>query len=162
MVALAEGTQAPDLSLTSADGSRYSLYQRLRESPVVLLAFFKVSCPVCQFTFPYLERLHRSYYTLPIWGVSQDDSDATEAFRRMFGVTFPLLLDQNLDATVNYGLVSVPSLFLVGSDKVIRQSIAGFDKGGLEQTNLELAMAASMSAKPLFSSADEVPQLRPG
>src|SRR5580704_7841495 len=113
MVALLAGTQAPDLSLTSTDGLRYSLYQRLQESPVVLLAFFKVSCPVCQFEFPYLERLHRSYYTMPIWAVSQDDSDSTVAFAKRFGLTFPSLLDDGLTATVQYGLTNVPSLFLI-------------------------------------------------
>ena len=162
MVTLLAGTQAPDLLLRDVDGVRYSLYQRLKESPVVLLAFFKVSCPVCQFEFPYLERLHRSYPQVPIWGISQDDADAATSFKRMFGVTFPILMDSSLDSTVQYGLTNVPSVFLVGNNKEIRQTIVGFDKKQLEQVNLELAMAASASSKPLFSSADEVPEVRPG
>ena len=162
MVALLEGTQAPDLSLTSTDGSRYSLYQRLRESPVVLLAFYKVSCPVCHLEFPYLERLHRSYPRLPIWGISQDDEDATVTFSKMFGITFPTLLDHSLDVSVKYGITHVPSVFLVGSDKMIRQTIVGFSKADLERLNLELATAMDFSSKPLFSAADEVPEFRPG
>jgi hypothetical protein len=27
----------------------------------VVLAFFKISCPTCQYAFPFLERLHRAY-----------------------------------------------------------------------------------------------------
>jgi peroxiredoxin len=162
MVALLAGTQAPDLSLTSTDGLRYSLYQRLQESPVVLLAFFKVSCSVCQFEFPYLERLHRCYYTMPIWAVSQDDADSTVAFAKRFGVTFPSLLDDGLAATVQYGLTNVPSLFLISRERSVIQTIVGFDKAELEKLNLELAVAQGVSAKPLFSTADEVPALRPG
>jgi peroxiredoxin len=162
MVTLLEGTQAPDLTAKSTDGLGYSLYQSLRESHVVLLAFFKVSCPVCQFEFPYLERLHRGYPKIPIWAVSQDDLDATVAFRRMYGITFPTLLDQHLSSTVEYGLTNVPSVFLIGNDKKVRQAIFGFDKVELEKLNLELAMIAGVSSKPLFSSADEVPLLRPG
>jgi peroxiredoxin len=162
MVALLEGTQAPDLSLTSSDGSRYSLYQKLKESQVVLLAFYKVSCPVCHLEFPYLERLHRSFPKLPIWGISQDDEDATVTFSKMFGITFPTLLDSGLDLSVKYGITHVPSVFLVGADKMILQTIVGFSKADLEKLNLELATVMEFSSKPLFSSADEVPEFRPG
>jgi peroxiredoxin len=163
MVALLEGTQAPDLSLPSLDGSRYSLYQRLKESPLVLLAFFKVSCPVCHLEFPYLERLHRSYPKLPIWGISQDDVDATVAFCKMYGVTFPSLLDDNgLFASIDYGITHVPSVFLVTSDRMIRQTIVGFSKSDLDKLGKELARYASSAYKPLFTEADEVPEMKPG
>ena len=162
MVALLEGAQAPNLSLISTDGSSYSLYQRLRESPVVLLAFFKTSCPVCHFEFPYLERLHRSFPSVPIWGISQDDADSAVAFSRMFGITFPGLLDEQLSTSVAYGITHVPTTFLIAEDKLIRQTVVGFNKSDLEKLAVELAMVTGVSSKPLFSSADEVPQMRPG
>jgi peroxiredoxin len=162
MVALLEGTKAPAVSLTSIDGSAYSLYQTLKESQLILLAFTKASCPVCQLELPYLERLHRSYPNIPIWAVSQDDGDVTSGFAKMFGITFPMLLDLRLASTVDYGLTIVPSLFLVGADGTIRQTIVGFVKNDLEKLNLELAMASGYSSKPLFSSADEVPAVKPG
>jgi peroxiredoxin len=162
MVALLEGTQAPDFKLSSIGGQTYSLSQTLRERSLVLIAFFKVSCPVCQFEFPYLERLHRSYPTAAIWGLSQDDADATAAFAKMFGITFPMLLDFRLQTTVDYGLTNVPSVFLIGDDQKIRQTIVGFVKDDLEKSNLELAMSSGNSSKPLFTSADEVPAFRPG
>lgn len=162
MVALAPGTQAPLLALKGVDGQLYSLELTLRESAAVILAFFKVSCPVCQFAFPYLERLHRSYRALPIWGVSQDDADATSAFQRMFGLTFPMLLDEHLQATVSYDLTNVPSVFLISSDQVIRLTSVGFVKAELEQLNKELASYGQQPSAPLFTSADEVPELKPG
>jgi peroxiredoxin len=162
MVALLEGTQAPDLSLTALDGSRYSLYQRLRESPVVLLAFFKVSCPVCHLEFPYLERLHRSYPKMPIWGVSQDDVDSTVTFCKMYGVTFPSLIDSTLASSQHYGITHVPSVFLIGNDRTIRQTIVGFHKSDLDRLGKELAMQAGMTYKPVFTEADEVPEMKPG
>jgi len=128
----------------------------------VLLAFLKVSCPVCHLTFPYLERLHRSYPNVPIWGISQDDADATGSFAKMFGVTFPILLDDILNVTVAFGITIVPSIFLIASDGNIRQTSIGFVKAELEKLNLELAVASGYSAKPLFTAADEVPLLKPG
>ena len=162
MTALSPGMKAPALRLTSLDGQSYTLADTLRAKTVVLLAFFKVSCPVCQFTFPYLERLHRSYPDLAIWGICQDDADAATGFVRMFGVTFPVLLDQGWEASVNYELTNVPSIFLVGHDSTINRTTVGFVKSELEALNEELSEFAGLDKKALFTAADEVPELKPG
>jgi peroxiredoxin len=162
MVAIAPGTKAPDFSLTTMDGSQVILQQELKANQLVVLAFFKVSCPVCQFAFPYLERLHRSYPTVPLFGISQDDADATRAFARMYGCTFPMLLDSRLDTTVAYALTNVPSVFLINQDGSIRQTIVGFVKADYNEANQAMAKARGLSLKPLFTEADEVPELRPG
>lgn len=162
MVALAQGTKAPVFTLKGFDRSTYSLAETLKRSPVVLAAFLKVSCPVCHIAFPYLERLHRSYPAIPIWGISQDDADSTVAFARMFGCTFPILLDDDLETTVQYDLTHVPSIFLVSEDCTISESIVGWVKSDLEHLNIELAQYAGLSAVPLFTAADEVPELKPG
>src|SRR6266480_513835 len=54
------GNTAPRFSLKSLDKREYSLDVLIEGGPVVA-AFFKISCPVCQFTFPFLERLHKRY-----------------------------------------------------------------------------------------------------
>lgn len=162
MTALAPGSAAPAFSLKGLDGARYNLNTTLRQSPVVLVAFLKVSCPVCHLAFPYLERLHRSYPSIRIWGVSQDDSDSTQTFTRMFGCTFPVLLDDQLETTVQYDLTHVPSIFLILQDGTISKSIVGWAKADLEQLNVELAKHARVPVIPLFTDADEVPEVRPG
>jgi peroxiredoxin len=158
----AVGTQAPPVSLKSLDGQIYNLSETLQTKPVVVLAFYKISCPVCQFAFPFIERLHKSYPEIPIWGVSQDDQADTEEFAKEYGVTFPMILDEQLQATVNYGLVSVPSMFVVKANGEIEQTIFGFAKADLEHLNRRLAQAAGVPEKPLFTDADDVPTLRPG
>lgn len=167
MVALIAGTKAPDFSLPALNGDRISLSGSLKLGLPVVLAFFKVSCPVCQYTFPYLERLHRANSNMPIFGISQDDVDATKAFCKMYGVTFPVLLDQALRATVDYDLTNVPTVFLVNRRKeeaVIEQTIVGFDKNGFEDLNssLQLFTSSPRLKQTLFTIADEVPELRPG
>ena len=73
---LQAGARAPDfrLPLLSGDraGGETSLHDLIADGPV-LLAFFKVTCPVCQLTFPFLERLHQAG-ALPIYGISQNDA----------------------------------------------------------------------------------------
>jgi len=114
MAALATGTRAPDFELKTLGGKRFSLSEELARGPVVL-AFFKVSCPICQFAFPYLERLHKAYrqkgYALV--GVSQNTAEESAAFNKEFGVTFPVLLDDTRTYPVSnaYGLTNVPTVF---------------------------------------------------
>src|SRR5260221_6132249 len=94
MAALQPGTKAPDISLAALDGSRFSLQDALKKGPVIA-AFFKVSCPVCQYAFPYLERVYKAHggQNVTIGGISQNDRSDTAAFLKEYGVTFPTLLD---------------------------------------------------------------------
>ncbi len=162
MVAIIPGTQAPDLSLKTSGGTTLKLGKILQSESLVVLAFFKVSCPVCQFTFGYLERLHRAYPQIPIWGVSQDDLDATMSFARAYGCSFPILLDEDLRLTVKYELTNVPSLFLVDRSGQVRLTSVGFVKDDLEQINKSLSKTSGKPLKALFTDADDVPPLRPG
>lgn len=157
MVALIEGTRAPEIKLQGLDGETHSLKEIIKGSQQAVVAFFKVSCPVCQFTFPYLERLHRAHPELPLIGVSQDDADATRAFVVMSGCSFPILLDEMLQSTVDYDLETVPTTFVVGQDMSIKQTIVGFDKAGLESIHEAVGGTA-----PFFTADDEVPGYRPG
>src|SRR3989442_12227733 len=60
MTHIVAGNTAPGFSLKALDNKEYSLCTVMARGPVVA-AFFKISCPVCQFTFPFLERLYRRY-----------------------------------------------------------------------------------------------------
>lgn len=162
MSVLMPGSKAPDFALQTAAGEKYSLSHALQSNDIAVLVFYKVSCPVCQFAMPYLERLHRSYPGVPLWGVSQDDSDATTSFAKMYGASFPMILDEHLASTVDYDLTNVPTTFVVESGGKIVQTISGFVKAELEELNDRMAAAAKSSVKPLFTEADEVPVLRPG
>ena len=162
MVAWLEGTKAPAVSLTSLNGTVYSLSQTLAKNPLVLLAFFKVGCPVCQFTFPYLERLYKIHPQAQVWGISQDDAQATEVYAQAHGCTFPMLLDEGLSCTLEYGLTNVPTTFLVKNDFTIVETVDGFDKAGLERLNKTLSTTYGNPGKALFSPADNVPDFRPG
>ncbi len=73
------GAIAPAFSLKDLHGKDYALPAVLEKGPVVA-AFFKISCPVCQFTFPFIERLYKRYGGdgVTFLGISQDDAKATK------------------------------------------------------------------------------------
>ena len=164
MTHIVDGNMAPGFSLKSLDYKDYSLNALLERGPVVA-GFFKVSCPVCQFTFPFLERLHKRYGGdgVTFLGISQDDARATQKFAKEYGVTFPLLLDENGYPVSNaYGLTNVPTVFLIETDGTVKISCMGFDKKDLEKIAANLAERKKISLAPLFRPDEVIPANKPG
>jgi peroxiredoxin len=158
------GQVAPGFTLKSLDGKEYSLAKLLEKGPVVA-AFFKISCPVCQFTFPYLQRLAERYSpnSATVIGISQDDARGTKEFNREYGVTFPTLLDDAGYPVSNaYGLSMVPTIFLIEPDGKVKVSCMGFDKEDLEKIAVELSQRRKIAAAPLFRTDEVVPAQKPG
>ena len=164
MEALSAGTAAPPFTLQDTSGQSRSLAEALKRGPV-LLAFFKISCPVCQFTFPFLERLHQSIKGqdgLTLWGVSQDDTRDTRDFAREYGTSFPLLLDEDSYPVSNaYGLTNVPTLFLVKPDGQIHLTSVGFDRKDIERVAAEFGRVAGQPIK-IFQPGENVPDSKAG
>lgn len=157
------GTKAPNFSVKGLDGKEYSL-QELRKQGPVIAAFFKVSCPVCQFTFPFLERMYKQYGGdgVTFLGISQDDGRSTNDFARQYGITFPMAMDEIGYAASNaYGLTVVPTIFLI-DDGTVKVSSTGFDKYDLEKIASALADRKKMARAPLFQPNESVPVQRPG
>ncbi|MGB9072629.1 MAG: TlpA disulfide reductase family protein [Terriglobales bacterium] len=165
MAALTAGTKAPEISLAGVDGKKFSLQSALEQGPV-LAAFFKVSCPICQYTLPYLERLHKAYgnQKITIVGISQDNQRDTAAFLKEYRVTFPTLLDDPNGYAVSnaYGLTNVPTWFLIGQDGEIEISSVGWVKQEVEDLNRKLAEAQQTPPRPLFQPGEDVQDFRAG
>jgi peroxiredoxin len=155
-VVVEAGVRAPSFRLTGVDESTRSLDDILAGGPA-LLAFYKISCPVCQLTAPYLQRLAASA-AIQVIGISQDNASATRGFMQRFGVTFPTLLDsssENYPASNAFGITSVPSLFLLERDGTIARTIYGFSKRDFEEIGARAGVAP-------FGPDDQVPEWKAG
>ena len=156
---LRTGRRAPNFKLEQLNNGTAELPKLFAGGPV-LLAFFKSTCPVCQMTFPFLERIHsgRKRGSMAVYGVSQDDPETTREFNAQFGVTFPTLLDTEDDgypASNAFGISHVPSMFLVEPDGTISWSSEGFNKRDLE------SVGGQAGVKP-FRPGDDVPEWKAG
>jgi peroxiredoxin len=161
---LSAGKVAPNWELSSTEGKKFSLKDGLAKGPV-LLAFFKVECPVCQFTFPFLERLYQQMKAkgVQLWGVSQDNARATQRFAKEYGLTFPLLIDDYpYETSRNYRLEYVPSLLLIGTDGKISIASEGFSKADLLAIHKALAQQHAVVPAALFQPYEQIPEYRPG
>lgn len=165
MGALSSGVLAPEFKLTTTDGRTVSLKEALRRGPVVA-AFFKISCPVCQMTLPYLERLFKAYPSeqFTLLGVSQNDKNDTLSFAGEYGITLPLAMDpsEKYAASNAYGLTNVPTIFFIGTDGSIELSTVGWSKADFEELNRRLAKLAGVAPKPLFKPGEDVPDFKAG
>ena len=163
MTALLPGISAPQFKLPLAGGGEFSLKQALEKGPVVL-AFFKISCPVCQYALPFIDRLAHSLKErgVAVVGISQDDEQNTLLFRRTLGLKLPIAHDDDGYAVSRaYGLTNVPTVFDVATDGRIIASIVGWSKTDIEAIYARYAKGVPHGA-PLFAANEEVAEFRPG
>lgn len=165
MSALSVDTKAPDFVLPAVDGPHFSLQEALSRGPV-LAAFFKVSCPICQYAFPFIERLYKTYGSkgLTIIGISQNEKKDTAAFIKEYGLTFPILLEDTSKYPVSnaYGLTNVPTLFWIAQDGDIEVSSVGWVRKEFEDINRLAAQATSTNQEPIFTRGEEIADFRAG
>ena len=165
MTVLAVGKKAPDFTLPAMDGKAFSLREALNRGPVVA-AFFKISCPVCQYAFPFIERIYKAYdaKNVTIVGISQNKQKDTAAFTKEYGMTFPVLLDDTDSYPVSnaYGLTNVPTIFWIDTDGTIEISSVGWVQQEIEEINQKVAQAGQSGLQPVFLPGESIPAYRPG
>lgn len=170
MPALEAGAKAPPVKLPTVSGATFELAQALQRGPVAL-AFFKVSCPVCQLAFPYLERLYRANAggKVQLVGVAQDPKGDTEAFMKEYGITFPTALEETSRYAVSnaYGLTNVPTIFVIvpnviAPDGTVESSSVGWYRQDIEALNQKMAQSAGKPPQPVFKPGEDVPEFKAG
>ncbi len=161
MSALAAGTPAPDFKLPLIGGGEFSLRQTLAKGPAVLV-FFKISCPVCQYSLPYFDRLARALAErgVSVVAISQDDEPNTLLFLRTFGISLRTARDDDGYAvSAAYGLTNVPTVFEINGDGLIAASIVGWSKSEVEEI---YARHLAPEGRPLFQTDEPVAAFRAG
>ncbi|MCL4401338.1 MAG: TlpA family protein disulfide reductase [Acidobacteria bacterium] len=156
---LEAGNRAPEFTLASLDGTPKSLNEILAGGPVIL-AFFKVSCPVCQYTFPFLQRLHESTGgdRVRVYAISQDNARDTRGFNSAYRISFPTLLDdrsKGYPASNAFGVSVVPSVFLIEKDGTIGYAMSGFSKSEMESVGRRAGLE-------IFHADEHVPEWKAG
>ena len=152
---LSAGAKAPLFTLLDLNGNPHSLVEILENGPV-LVALYKISCPVCQLTMPYLQRICGG--ALNVIAISQDDEGGTTRFMQRFGLSMATLLDREEEGypvSNAFGITHVPSLFLVEPDRTISLASDGFSRRDLEQIG-------KRAGGEMFRPEDHVPEWKAG
>ena len=111
------GWRPPPFAAGTAAGQKVSLADF--EGRVVLLNFWATWCSSCLREMPGFEQVHREYAAagLTVLGVNiQEDEQAIQGYGHKLGLSFPLVLDVNGKISRAYGVLGLPSTYLIGRD----------------------------------------------
>jgi peroxiredoxin len=107
----------PEFSGATADGKTVSL-AGLR-GRVILLNFWATWCQECRLEMAMFEQLHRE---LTVQGLAvvainaREETSTIREYARELGITFPLMLDPKGTVNAVYGVIGLPTTFLIGRD----------------------------------------------
>jgi peroxiredoxin len=127
-VAEAEKTiPAPNFTLKSLKGEEISLSQQ--RGKYVLVNFWATWCGPCKVEMPSLEILHQRFKSkkFSLLAISNDmfGAQIVKPFIKANNLTFPILLDQQLRASNKFGVVSLPTTFMIDPEGNIIGELRG-------------------------------------
>jgi peroxiredoxin len=150
---LAPGDKAPSFSL--ADAGTGAPVADPWTSGRTVLAFYKATCPVCQMVAPKLTALAKA--GARVVGVGEDPAPTLEKYAIKHGQDIPTLTEPPpFEVSSAYGVSSVPSLFVVGTDGIIEDAVASWDRNRWNR------VAQSFGLPAISDESDGLPVFRPG
>ncbi len=125
------GQKAPNFVLRGIDGKRVSLDDF--KGKVVLIEFWATWCPPCRASIPEMEALYKEFLgkDFELVGISIDDpadSSVVKEFVKEYNMPYPVALDDG-KVSKTYGVVSIPTLYLLDRDHRIVKHYFGYSPG---------------------------------
>ena len=125
-VGLEVGNRAPDFQLETLDGKEVKLSD-FRGSRV-MVNFWATWCPPCRAEMPDMEKFYQDKDVV-ILAVNLTDTENSlenvEEFREDFGLSFPILLDKDLEVANLYAIQPIPTSYMVDSNGIITNMAFG-------------------------------------
>jgi cytochrome c biogenesis protein CcmG/thiol:disulfide interchange protein DsbE len=116
------GKRAPDFSLYSIDGAKFTLNQFLGRK--VIINFWLEGCPACEAEMPLLQTAYDKYSRdqLIILAINvRGDADKVSYYVAKEKLTFPILMDIQGDVDGLYRAPYFPTSYIVDSKGIIRE-----------------------------------------
>jgi peroxiredoxin len=125
-IGLEIGNKAPEFQLQTLTGDHVKLSDFRGNR--VMINYWATWCPPCRAEMPDMEKFHRDEDVV-ILAVNLTDTETSltdvESFSDEYKLTFPILLDKNLDVSKLYMIQPIPTTFMVDSNGIIRYKAFG-------------------------------------
>ncbi|WP_284141214.1 TlpA disulfide reductase family protein [Virgibacillus sp. LDC-1] len=125
-VGLEKGDIAPDFELKTLDGESVKLSDFRGKR--VMLNFWATWCPPCRAEMPDMQKFHENKDVV-ILAVNLTDTESSRQdvpdFTKDFGLTFRILMDEDLSVSTTYQIQPIPTSFLIDSKGIIHNKAFG-------------------------------------
>ncbi len=159
---LTSGDTAPTFSLASTDNKPVSLDSITDKGPA-LVVFVSEECPTSRLAVERLESLREPFEQAgaSLVAVFEDDSEVAARTMRRCQATYQALSEPApFEVSESYGIQTVPSAFLVGTDGRVIDAIEGWSR---EDYNRVAAKVAELDGNATAGQvSDENPHEKPG
>ena len=159
MSVLQAGTVAPDFSLPDARSHVHSP-SNLRSVGLLWLTFFKVSCPACQSSLHFIDRLARKLTgTARVWTTFQKPPGHSKHFTKEFEIRLPQLFDPEetgFPVSEAHGIDMAPAAFLIDENKRVMHVSVAWGRAEFATMASALVSVAGMSKLKLFEHVEYV------
>ena len=123
------GYLAPDFTLPSLDGQTVRLSD-FRGKKAILLNFWATWCAPCRLEMPTMDKAYQEYKSrgLEILAVNLDagSNSVVKNFMHELSLSFPALLDPDMEVLRLYRQFSIPATFLIDKQGIVRHRELGY------------------------------------
>lgn len=123
------GYLAPDFTLPSLDGKTVRLSD-FRGKKGAFINFWATWCAPCRLEMPTMEKAYQEYKDrgLEVLAVSIDagPKSVVKNFMQELKLTFPALLDPEMEVLRRYRIAAIPASFLIDKEGIIRHRELGY------------------------------------
>lgn len=124
------GQKAPNFTLTSLDGEKFSLADYKGEK-MVMLNFWASWCPPCRVEMPEMEKYYEQYQeqdnieilAVNMTTIERGSQDKVPQFVEELGLTFPVLMDQDGNVKDLYDVMVYPTTYIVNEEGIITDKV---------------------------------------
>ena len=124
---LRKGSPLPSISLPDTGGNTLEIPGDIKGKLTVIL-FWSQGCHYCKKEMPFIEPLYAKYRTRGFSFVAVHMGPGMEAATQMkadMGLSFPLVVDEKATLRKLYGIVSVPTMFVLDENGLISEKVLG-------------------------------------
>ncbi|HBU82570.1 MAG TPA: TlpA family protein disulfide reductase [Paenibacillus sp.] len=128
-VGINQGNIAPDFELNTPDGEKLKLSDFRGQK--VIVNMWATWCPPCRVEMPDMQKFYEKYKDekATIIAVNMTSSekslDSIPNFLKEYGITFPVVLDEQNKVGEIYQVYALPTSIIIDSQGIIQQKVSG-------------------------------------
>ena len=128
--------EAIDFTLKDIENKKVSL--KNYRGKIVMLNFWATWCIPCRLEMPSMEKLYKQFKDkgLVVLSVATGErAKSVNAFIKEYNITFPALLDSNLEVSDNYNVWALPTTYFVNAEGKIIGKVNGGRNWGTKEAD---------------------------